>query len=256
MKLSKLLLGTFFATSLVFAGGHGGESKHGGNHWGYTGHSGPGNWGDLSEKFQMCKLGSSQSPIDIRYDALVKTRALEEINFSYNRGALSVVNNGHTIQVNVKEGNSISIDGIRFELKQFHFHTPSENEIQGKSFPLEAHFVHVSSGGKIAVVAVLFEEGRFNSTLKKIWKKMPYRAGTTEHLELSVAYINILLPRDKSYYRFSGSLTTPPCSEGVRWFVLKNYSRVSEQQVADFLNIMKHPNNRPIQPINARKIMN
>jgi len=256
MRFFEVVIGTLFFSSLVFASGHTEHSSHGSTHWGYTGHTGPGNWGDLSPKYQMCKLGSSQSPIDIRYDDIVKTRALEEINFSYNRGAKSVINNGHTIQVNVEEGNSISIDGIRFELKQFHFHTPSENEIQGKSFPLEAHFVHISSDGKIAVVAVLFEEGRHNATLKKIWRKMPYRVGDTEDLELSSSYINMLLPRDKSYYRFSGSLTTPPCSEGVRWFVLKHYSKVSEQQVDDFLNIMHHENNRPIQPINARKIMN
>jgi len=254
MRFNRFITGAIFVASLLSASSH---DTHGGHtSWGYTGHTGPGNWGDLSEKFQMCKIGSSQSPIDIRYDDLVKTRALEEINFSYNRGAESVVNNGHTIQVNVQEGNSIYIDGIRFELKQFHFHTPSENEIQGKSFPLEAHFVHISSDGKIAVVAVLFEYGRYNATLKKIWRKMPYRAGTTEELDLSDAYINMLLPRDKSYYRFSGSLTTPPCSEGVRWFVLKNYSRVSEQQVDDFLEVMHHPNNRPIQAINARKVMN
>ncbi len=250
MKLGTILFGSLITNVLLIASGHSASS-----HWGYTGHSSPSNWGDLSEKYKMCKLGSSQSPINISYENTIETRGLNKINFHYNSESSSVVNNGHTIQVNVKNGSSIHIDGINFELKQFHFHTPSENEINGKSFPLEAHFVHVSHDGKIAVVAVLFEYGRYNYTIGKIWNKMPYRAGKSEHLTLSDSHIRLLLPRDKSYYRFNGSLTTPPCSEGVRWFVFKKYMKVSETQVEEFLSIMHHENNRPVQPINARKVM-
>ena len=249
MKLRTIVMGNLLNSALLIASGHSGT------HWGYTGHSSPSNWGELSEDYKMCKIGSSQSPINISYDNIVETSGLDKINFHYNADSSSVLNNGHSIQVNVNNGSSIHIDGINFELKQFHFHTPSENEINGKSFPLEAHFVHVSQDGKIAVVAVLFEYGRYNYTLGKIWNKMPYKVGKSKDLTISDSHIRMLLPRDKSYYRFNGSLTTPPCSEGVRWFVFKNYMKISESQVEEFLNIMHHKNNRPTQPINARKVM-
>ncbi len=202
----------------------------------------------------MCKDGVSQSPINITDKVSVDANNLEKILFNYHTDGYEVVNNGHTIQVNVKSGSSIKVDGIRFNLIQFHFHTPSENQINGKNFPLEVHFVHASDDGKLAVVSVMFEEGKLNYALKKIWYKMPHRVGHSEDLELSKTYINLLIPKDKAYYRFSGSLTTPPCSEGVRWFVLKEYNTISTQQLNKFAQIVGE-NNRPIQGINARKVM-
>ncbi len=248
MKLNKILAGSLLVGSMLFAGGHA-------THWGYTGHEGPSNWGDLDSKYSMCKLGSSQSPINITSAVTIESSNLEKIAFNYKTGASSVVNNGHTIQVNIEDGSSIKIDGITFSLKQFHFHTPSENQIDGKHFPLEAHFVHASKDGKLAVVAVMFEEGKENSTIKKIWNKMPHKAGGNATCGLSSKTVKNMLPKDKSYYRFSGSLTTPPCSEGVRWMVLKNYATISKAQVKEFLHTMHHENNRPIQPVNARKVM-
>jgi len=205
--------------------------------------------------FSMCKDGKNQSPIDINYDVTIDTDHLELIEFNYKTEATEVVNNGHAIQVNVEDGSFIEVDNKTFYLKQFHFHSPSENTIDGKHFPLEAHFVHLSSDGDIAVVAVLFEEGSMNPSLKKIWSAMPRHAGDEEELELPARYIRLLLPRDKHYYRFSGSLTTPPCSEGVRWFVFKKYAQLSDYQIEQFQEAMGVENNRPVQPINARKVL-
>ena len=225
-------------------------------HWGYTGHGGPEEWADLSPENIMCKKGTSQSPVNIQESVSVTTKGLQKIGFNYSgvctRG---VLNNGHTIQVNFESGSSIKIDGIEFNLKQVHFHTPSENQINSKNFPLEAHFVHASKDGALAVLALMFEEGKENQIIKKIWENMPSEADKTAPLELTAKDISTLLPKNRSYYRFNGSLTTPPCSEGVRWLVLKNYSKISKNQVEEFLHVMHHENNRPIQPINARKVM-
>ena len=166
------------------------------------------------------------------------------INISENEKTL---NNGHTIKV----------DGIKFELKQFHFHSPSENQIEGKNFPLEAHFVHASKDGKLAVVAVMFEESTENKILKKICNKIFSNMHEETSCALTAKDINSILPKNKDYSRFEGSLTTPPCSEGVRWFVLQDYSHVSAKQADKFVHVMmKGHNNRPVQPIHARKILN
>ncbi|WP_457747722.1 carbonic anhydrase [Sulfurimonas sp.] len=248
MKLDKILLSSMIMAGSLFAGVHG-------THWGYTGHDDPSHWGDLDPKYAECKLGGSQSPINISKEIIVETKGLEPIKFHYTTGASEVINNGHSVQVNVKPGSYMTIDGEKFELKQFHFHTPSENQIDGKNFPLEAHFVHAAKNGDLTVVAVMFEDGKENAVINKIWKKMPHQAGTKTLCGLSSKMINQLLPKEKTYYRFDGSLTTPPCSEGVRWFVLKDYSKVSKAEVEEFMHTMHHPNNRPIQPVNARKVL-
>lgn len=172
----------------------------------------------------------------------------------YTTSSNSIVNNGHTIQVNIDSGSKITIDSIDFELKQFHFHSPSENHIDDKSFPLEAHFVHLDKDGNIAVLALMFEEGKENIDLEKLWSKMPIKANEKSELKLK-SIASSLLPKAMDYYRFNGSLTTPPCTEGVRWLVLKTPTIISKAQVKKFLSIMKTPNNRPIQATNARLIV-
>lgn len=251
MKLGRILISTaavaLLSSALLASGGK--------THWGYTGHEAPQHWGELSDDYEMCKDGKSQSPINITPAVTVQSKGLEKIGFDYNTGISSVINNGHTIQVNFEKGSSITVDGVKFPLVQFHFHTPSENEIDGKSFPLEGHFVHATKDGELAVVALLFEDGAENPFIKKVWAKMPHKAGGKESLNIPAAEVNALLPQDKAYYRFNGSLTTPPCSEGVRWLVLKNYSNISKEQTKEFLELFHHANNRPVQPINARKVM-
>jgi carbonic anhydrase len=144
--------------------------------------------------------------------------------------------------------------GRTFELKQFHFHSPSENTINGKHFPLEAHLVHADKDGNLAVVAVMFREGAANALLAKLWEKMPGKAGDKNALRAGVG-VSQMLPAERDYYRFNGLLTTPPCSEGVWWLVIKKMATASKAQVEQFSRVIGHPNNRPVQPVNARVVL-
>lgn len=222
-------------------------------HWGYTGDAGPEYWGRLSVEFTTCSSGKNQSPINL---ANMIEAELAEIAFDYRSVPLRIVNNGHTLQVNCPKGGRITVDGHSYNLLQFHFHSPSENQINGRSFPLEAHLVHSDDHGKLAVIAVMFYAGhKANQFLDTIWKYMPTEVGR----ENLLAHVNVnamvLLPRDTAYYRYSGSLTTPPCSEGVLWMVMKNAVEVSSEQVEAFRALMGHANNRPIQPIFSRAVL-
>ncbi|HEY9053066.1 MAG TPA: carbonic anhydrase family protein [Gammaproteobacteria bacterium] len=219
-------------------------------HWTYSGNEGPEHWGELSDKFTICSTGKNQSPIDI--SGLIEAD-LQPISFSYSNASKDILNNGHTIQVNYNAGSEITVDGINFELKQFHFHAPSENLIDGKSYPLEAHLVHADKDGNLAVIGVMFIEGKENKVLAKAWAKMPKNANDKQTL-IGVA-ANDLLPKNHDYYRFNGSLTTPPCSEGVRWLVMKNAVTASKSQIETFTNVMHHANNRPVQATNARPVL-
>jgi len=244
----------FLATSTLLTSGFAfaNEAKGHTEHWGYTGHNTPEKWGMLSEKFRECGTGLNQSPINITHSLKANLPPLAP---NYSHSSKNIVDNGHTIQVNMEPGDTLKIDGTTFELKQFHFHSPSENHIDGKAYPLEAHFVHLDKDGNIAVVAVMFEEGAENQALKKIWKDMPQKSGEERELKLK-GIAKALLPKDKHYYRFNGSLTTPPCTEGVRWFVLKQPLTVSEEQIKKFHDdTLHHDNNRPIQPLDARIIV-
>jgi len=223
---------------------------HHATYWGYEGDVSPIHWGDLKKEYFMCKEGKNQSPVDI-----TNTRYIEKkhIKFRYYIGGESVVYNGHAVQVDYKPGSFVTIDEHRFELKQFHFHTPSENHIEGKSFPIEAHFVHVDYAGNIAVLALMIEEGEKNLELEKILSVLSPKVGDKKKL-LYPANASSLMPMDVDYYRYNGSLTTPPCSEGVLWAVFKKSVTASKEQIQALQQIVKHPNNRPIQPINARLI--
>ena len=220
-------------------------------HWGYSGEGMPENWAKLDPKFALCGQGRNQSPIDL--SNLIKAD-LKPLHIEYKGGAADLVNNGHAIQVDYAAGSFLTLDGRAFELKQFHFHSPSENLIEGRQFPLEGHLVHADKDGNLAVVAVMFEEGAANPLLARLWPKMPAKAGEKVALPggLSVAE---MLPPSLAYYRYNGSLTTPPCSEGVRWLVLKRPAPVSKEQVQQFLKALGFANNRPVQPVNARAVL-
>ena len=221
-----------------------------GVHWGYEGEAGPEAWARLDPAFAACS-GKNQSPIDLT--GMIEAD-LDPIEFAYEAGGGEILNNGHTVQVNYAPGSTIQVDGRTFELKQFHFHAPSENHVDGKSFPMEAHFVHADKDGNLAVVALLFTEGAANTALPAAWAKMPKAAGEKNALPEPFA-AESLLPSRRDYFRFSGSLTTPPCTEGVRWLVLKKPASVSRAQVAAFAAALPHPNNRPVQPVNARPVL-
>ncbi|MFQ2102911.1 carbonic anhydrase [Aeromonas rivipollensis] len=219
-------------------------------HWEYSGEAGPAKWARLTPEFGQC-AGSNQSPVNLT--ALVEAE-LAPLQFHYLPGGKTLVNNGHTVQVNYAPDSTLQLDGMAFELRQFHFHAPSENLIEGRSYPLEGHLVHANDKGELAVVAVMFEAGSANPALSQAWQALPTKAGETRALKVPLS-AEQLLPTQRDYYRFSGSLTTPPCSEGVRWLVMKQPVQVSQAQIDAFKAVMHHPNNRPVQPLNGRLVL-
>jgi len=223
----------------------------GGTQWEYSGQGGPEYWGNLSPEFDACSSGKNQSPINL---AGFIEADLEPIGIHYQAGGSEIINNGHTIQVNYDPGSTTTIDDHSFELKQIHFHSPSENHINGESYPLEAHLVHADESGNLAVIAVMFVEGEANEALAQAWEHMPTEAGDAHSLPSSIAAEGIL-PSTRDYYRFNGSLTTPPCSEGVRWIVMTETVTASTGQIESFSRVIHHPNNRPLQPANARPVL-
>jgi carbonic anhydrase len=228
--------------------GHTGATGHAA-HWEYAGHGGPSHWSELEDGFATCKLGKTQSPIDIRG---AKKGKLEPIGFNYATGPAEVINNGHTVQVNLSNGGSVKLADGEYKLLQFHFHTPAEEQVNGVKYPLVAHFVHKNAEGKLAVVAVLFKEGAENAQLKSVFANMPAKAGESKALDGGLDPASVL-PEQRGYYAYRGSLTTPPCSEGVRWQVLKQTVTLSKEQLAAFKTL--YPMNaRPVQPLNGRKI--
>jgi carbonic anhydrase len=221
-------------------------------HWSYEGHGGPAHWSSLEPEFASGKTGHAQSPIDIHAKA-IKGEALPAIEFAYKPGAAKIVDNGHTIQIVPAPGDAITIAGHRYELTQFHFHKPSEESIDGKRRDMVVHLVHKDDAGKLAVVAVLLQAGDTNPAIAALWNNLP--AHKQAEVELKGVQIDPadLLPRDRGYYTFAGSLTTPPCSEGVTWYVLKKPSQVSSGEIARFAKA--YPMNaRPLQPLNGRVV--
>ncbi len=221
-------------------------------HWSYQDEHGPAHWAELDTHFTECKLGHAQSPIDIRKAA--RKSDLPDLVFQYNDAPLRVVNNGHTVQVNEDGGGTLTIGDHAYKLAQFHFHTPSEERINGKPYDMVAHMVHKDDAGKLAVVAVLFKRGRETAALNAVFDNMPIAAGP-EHAVAGMNFnVASLLPVQQGYYHFMGSLTTPPCSEGVSWYVLKTPVEVSAAQLKR-LHMLYNHNNRPVQPLNAREVV-
>ncbi len=175
-------------------------------HWSYAGTTGPEHWGELDPKFALCSSGKNQTPIDLNQFIEGDLAALK---LNYKVGGDEVLNNGHTIQLNFPTGSSLEVDGKKFELKQLHFHSPSENWIDGNSFPMEVHLVHADRDGNLAVIGVMFSEGAANPELGKLWANMPQQANERKGLPTAAA-ATAFLPRSRDYYRFEGSLTTPP----------------------------------------------
>jgi carbonic anhydrase len=225
------------------------EARTADQHWSYREHGGAAKWGELDRSFAACKLGKAQSPIDIRG---AKPADLPAIKFDYKPSPLKIIDNGHTIQVNYAPGSSIDIGGVRYELVQFHFHHPSEEKIDGKAHPMVVHLVHKGADGKLAVVAVLLDKGKMNPMVDLIWKNFPKEKEKEAVTDATVDAAQ-LLPGNKGYFTFQGSLTTPPCSEEVRWFVLKDPVTISDSELAAF-GKRYAMNARPTQPLNGRTV--
>jgi carbonic anhydrase len=221
------------------------------HHWAYTGEGGAEHWGKLDPAYATCSTGHTQSPIDIKN---AKKGDLEELKLEYKAVPLSIIDNGHTIQVNYAAGSTLTVGGKSYTLKQFHFHHPSEERINGQGYDMVAHLVHADAEGHYAVVAVLLKKGAANALLETVWKNIP--AEKEKASEVAGVSINVkdLLPTDHGYYTFAGSLTTPPCTEGVTWYVLKKPVTLSGDQVAAFAKIYAM-NARPIQPVNNRELL-
>ena len=220
-------------------------------HWGYTGKEGPAHWGGLSSKFQTCSKGKAQSPIDLKPS---EGATVEPILFDYHASPLGIIHNGHTVQVSYQPGSSIQIGDKKYELLQFLFRTPSEHTLNGLKTDMEVQFVHRSKDGQIAIVGVLMKSGTYNKSLAEIWKRMPARESAEQiHRNVMINAAD-LLPKRKKYYRYMGSLTTPPCTEGVHWYILDTPVNVSASQTNRFSNAVGS-NARPTQALNNRLLL-
>lgn len=215
-------------------------------HWAHAGKHGPAHWGEVAA---TCRIGQQQSPVNI-HTQKAKKGTLPALAVHWDKATGEVVNNGHTIQVNLTPGSYLELDGTRYDLAQFHFHTPSEHQLNGKSGPLEIHFVHKTAEGKLAVVGVMVKTGAESAPLKPLFANLPATQEVKNQLEVDPA---ALLPAKLEYFTYQGSLTTPPCSEGVRWMVLETPIAASKAQIAAFRKLFPQ-NARPIQPLHARTI--
>jgi carbonic anhydrase len=229
-------------------------------HWDYGAEHGPAEWGSLCPEFSSCGSGRSQSPIDLSGAAREELAALKTayrpaaLRIVHHMHVADVVNNGHTVQVNCPSGSSLDVDGGAYELLQFHFHSPSEHTLEGKHFPMEMHLVHKAADGKLAVVGVFIAEGATNAAFEPVWSNLPEEKGLELHLEDVEVDVEALLPKNRTTYRYDGSLTTPPCTEGVEWFVLAEPIALGPEQIGAFRAVLQG-NNRPTQPLNGRKVV-
>jgi len=219
-----------------------------GVHWSYEGDTGPEHWGTLSPDFAACAKGVEQSPVDIPANAPLNAA---DLTFSYQPSAVAIFNNGHTIQVNYDPGSSLTLNGVKYDLVQFHFHAASEHAIGGQHQPMEIHFVHRNAQGGLVVVGVLLKSGSENAAYAPIFQNLPPQASQPAPVAGSTVNASQLLPEQHSYWRYNGSLTTPPCTEGVKWLVMNTPVEVSDAQIAAFTSIFKN-DERPVQPLNAR----
>ena len=220
-------------------------------HWSYSGAAGPEHWASEDAAFATCGSGKHQSPIDIEK---AEVEALPPIEFAYQPIALTVTDTGHSFQVNAGPGSGgITVGGEHYDLVQFHFHRPSEEEIHGHRYAMVAHLVHQNAKGDLAVVAVLIHTGAANAFLKQVFDHFPPKGTAEASVPGATLNLGDFLPRQHGYYTFDGSLTTPPCTEHVRWFVLKSAVEASAAQVQQFAARYPH-DARPIQALNDRTV--
>ncbi|MFN8528502.1 MAG: carbonic anhydrase [Anaerolineae bacterium] len=220
-------------------------------HWEYEGEHGPGHWGELDSTYAACSEGLAQSPIDISGAQGVD---LSDITFNYAPSALNIFNNGHTVQVAYDAGSSILYNGITYDLIQMHFHHPSEHTVNGEAFAMELHLVHRSASGNLAVVGVLLRESETdNANYAVLFDNLPTEVGDPQPTDLTVDAAS-LLPESKGFFTYNGSLTTPPCSEIVRWLVLTEPVEVSAAQLEAFATLFEN-DARPVQPLNGRDLL-
>jgi carbonic anhydrase len=242
---------SFLIALLLIAAASTAQERRPEHSWDYDDAHGPRHWGDLKPEYATCKNGHRQSPIDIRNPQKAK---LPPIEFDYKSSPLHIIDNGHTVMVNYGPGSSFSVGSKKYVLKQFHFHRPSEEKINGKSFDMTLHIVHADEAGKLAVVAVLLQRGKENPLIRELWNDLPTEKEKEQLLDEIQIDLSQLLPSDRGYYTFSGSLTTPPCSEDVTWFVLKHPTTVSAEEIERFSRLYRN-DARPTQPLYNRVVL-
>ncbi|UOO80746.1 carbonic anhydrase family protein [Uruburuella testudinis] len=244
---NRILLGMLAAAWCAAAA----AAPHAAQHWSYQGNESPAHWGGLSEAYALCRSGKNQSPVDL---AKALHSSVDTVAFGYLPQRYEVENNGHTVEAKPQgREQTLAIGGKQFVLKQFHFHTPSEHTFKGRHFPMEAHFVHQTADGELAVVAVMFEEGRANPALAPLLADK-LKPGQSADLAQALD-IMPLFPANRAHFRLNGSLTTPPCSEGVYWVVMETPVSAAKAQIAAMHDIIGYANNRPLQPLNARVVV-
>jgi carbonic anhydrase len=251
MQIRNYSLFAIICCTLVFAVSSAAQENHAGHDWDYGESQGPNHWGELKPEFAPCKNGHRQSPIDIRNPQKAE---LPSLQFDYKPSPLHIIDNGRTVMINYGPGSFLVVGGTKYALQQFHFHRPSEEKINGQSYEMEVHLVHADRDGNLAVVAVLLEEGEDNRLVHELWKDLPSEKEKEESLDNVLVDAAGLLPADRSYYTFSGSLTTPPCSENVTWFVLKHPVTVSATEIEQFSKLYRH-DARPTQPMYDRVVL-
>ncbi|MCP5099759.1 MAG: carbonic anhydrase family protein [Chloroflexi bacterium] len=217
-------------------------------HWGYEGEGAPEHWADLEADYAVCGTGVEQSPIDLTNASVEE---LTDITFNYEETAVNILNNGHTVQINYDEGSSIEVNGTIYNLLQFHFHAPSEHAFDGSLVAAEMHLVHQSADGAYAVIGVMIQEGAENAAFAPVWAHLPAEVAEAETIDDVTVNASELIADQLTYYSYSGSFTTPPCTEGVSWFVLTAPIEMSADQISAFSHIIDD-NNRPLQPLGER----
>lgn len=221
--------------------------------WSYSGANGPARWGKLDKEYAQCGVGKLQAPIDIP-DKDARKGDLPPLLFNYKPGPLKIEDDGHTIQVNVDSDSWLTVEGRRYQLVEIHFHKPSEFKVNGKGTDMDAHLVHRDKDGKLAVVSVFLTQGNAHPLIKTLWNNLPQTKGKEVVVDAVKLNAVELLPKTKGYYTFAGSLTTPPCTENVQWYVLKTPVQLSGEEIARFARIYP-ANARPAQPVNERDIL-
>lgn len=255
---SKFLLATLFVIILVsslliygIASAQSTDPTPAPAHWTYEGDEGPDAWGNLDENYALCATGRAQSPINVTGAEAI---GLQDIQFNYQPSALNIFNNGHTIQANYDMGSSITYNETEYQLIQFHFHHPSEHTIDGKSFDMEMHLVHRDASGNLAVVGILLQKSDAdNAALAPVFDHLPAETGDPQAVGVQINVADFL-PDNHLFYTYAGSLTTPPCSQGVRWLLLETPATISETQLEAFASLFEM-NARPVQPLNNRDLL-
>ncbi|MEN4761884.1 MULTISPECIES: carbonic anhydrase family protein [unclassified Chryseobacterium] len=222
-------------------------------HWGYEGNESPEHWGEMTGN-EKCGQSKSQSPINIVTSKVVPGKGIKNIGFNYDKSDIKDINdNGHTLQFDFKDGNFVTYDNKKYFLMQFHAHEESEHKIDGIRYPLELHFVHKALDGSVLVLGVMVKEGKENSYFEKL---KVFKTLAKEKKEDTDIIFNPekMYPKNKSYFTYAGSLTTPPCSDNVTWIVFKNPIEMTEDEIEDIAKHLPKSNNRSIQPLNGRKV--